>query len=268
MRYLILCLLSTIALYGQGNCLVYPEDSDEKKACELCHKAVTLKQGSRESQLLFDEAIAISPSFAYSYYQKSVPYFKRGFLLEGLYNLNQAVSLEALNYLCYRAYWYWQYKNYKLCIRDLERFYALPNAYSEYTPGGEKSMQVILALAYAKNKQLVKGIHTLERYIEQVETSDFIGTTDYLSLAILYIKNEQYEKGITTLKKQLSINKDIPDTFYYLAIANKNLNNYAAAALYFEKANTLIKEPYHAKNINGGYPIYISDIEKEIQNFN
>ncbi len=50
-------------LTAQGNCLQYAEGSGERKACELCYTN-EYKQGSKESQMLFDSAIAIGPKFA------------------------------------------------------------------------------------------------------------------------------------------------------------------------------------------------------------
>ncbi len=104
---LVLSVLSiTIAhlSFGQGNCLIYEKNSGERKACELSYQAIGYKQGSRESQILFDSAIAIGPNYAWAYYEKSVPYFKRGLLNEGIKLLNKAVALEPGNhYLCYRA---------------------------------------------------------------------------------------------------------------------------------------------------------------------
>ena len=50
------------------------------------------KQGSKESQLLFDKAISMGPKYAYAYYQKSVPYFKRGLFAEGLSLITKAIA--------------------------------------------------------------------------------------------------------------------------------------------------------------------------------
>ena len=78
--------------FAQTNCFIYPEGSGERKACELSYKAIEYRQGSKESQILFDSAIAVGPKFAWAYYEKSVPYFKRGFLHEGLQILNKAIE--------------------------------------------------------------------------------------------------------------------------------------------------------------------------------
>ena len=176
-------LLGVIS-FAQPNCFIYPEGSGEREACELSYKAIEYPQGSRASQELFDEAIAIGPKYAWAYYEKSVPYFKRGFLNKGLQILNKAIELEPREYLCYRAYWYWQYKNYALCIADLESYYKLPKAYLQQTPGGDKDMRLILGLAYAKQGELQKAIFLFNKAINF--NSDLAAA--YVSLGVIFYK--------------------------------------------------------------------------------
>ena len=257
-------LFFTTLIFCQENCFAYLENSPERKACELCDEALKHQQGSKESQLIFDKAIAIGPNFAWSYYQKSVPYLKRGFLNEGLQILNKAVKLKPLEYLCYRGYWYWQYKNYDLCIKDLETYYALPKAYLQFTPGGEKDMRLILGLAYAKNKNLEKGIKIIEDYIAQFKTEGDIGFSDYHTLAMIYTLNNQNDKAIKTMAKQLAINQDIPDSYYYLGLAYKQKSEFKNAIIYFKKALLKFKAASYYNNPNAGFRVYLEDVINEI----
>ncbi|MEO0337824.1 MAG: hypothetical protein AAF242_01290 [Bacteroidota bacterium] len=155
--FLILFLAQSHFLFSQGNCLIYPEDSGERIACELSYRALEYRQGSKESQLLFDYAIKIGPKYAWAYYEKSVPFFKRGMLAEGLSLINKAIDLEPYNYLYYRAYWYFYNCSYDYCIRDLEELYTLYKAGYTTTPSGELEMRLLLAMAYAQNENLPKG---------------------------------------------------------------------------------------------------------------
>ncbi len=252
-------IISTIG-YGQVNCYIFPEGSGERQACELCDKAIKYPQGSKESQQLFDEAIAIGPKFAWAYYEKSVPYFKRGFLLEGLDILNEAIRLKPLEYLCYRAYWYWQYRNYKLCIQDLETYYNLPKAYIQFTPGGEKDMRIILGLAYARTGNYSKGIETISECLNTYDSENDFGFADYHSLGILYVKSKQYDKAIEVLKKQLLINEDIADSYYYLGLAYKGKQNKEEAKRQFEKAILKLNDIGRYYNANAGFRVYLSDV--------
>jgi len=105
MKIILSVMLSLFALmsFSQGNCLLYPEGSNERKACRLAETTGELKQGSRESQVRFDSIIALNPNYAWAYFEKSVAYLKRGLLLDGLKYLNKAVELDPKSHLCYRA---------------------------------------------------------------------------------------------------------------------------------------------------------------------
>ena len=263
---LYLSLFFSLFMKSQGNCLIYPEGSGAREACELCYEAIKHPQGSKESQQIFDKAIAVGPNYAWAYYEKSVPYFKRGFLYEGLQILNKAVELEPLRYLCYRGYWCWQYKNYDLCIKDLEQFYAMPKSYNEFTPGGEKNMKLILALAYTKKENIKKAIQIVETYMEGLTSKEEIGLSDYHTLGVLYFKNKEYDKAITVFQKQLSINKALPDTYYFLGLAHKKRGDLKDASIQFNQALLVMNDPYHYQNVNSGFPVYMSDVKKEIEN--
>jgi len=261
----ILLSVSCFSLFGQGNCLIYPEESGERKACEICSKPVEFSQGSRESQMHFDSAIAVGPKYAWAYYQKSVAYLKRGFLHEGLQNLDKAVELEPVNYLCNRAYWFWQYKNYKLCVRDLETYYALPNAYLQFTPGGEKNMKLILGLAYAKTGDYENAIRTVENHLKTYESEGEFGYSDYHTLGMLYVFTEQFDKAIEAFEKQFAIIDDIAGSYYYLGLAYKGKGEFKNANIQFQKALSFFKSGKRHRIPNPGFPVYKSDVEKEIE---
>lgn len=260
----ILGLLVNISLFGQGNCNIYPEGSGEREACLLSHKSIEFQQGSKESQMLFDEAISIGPNYAWAYYQKSVPYLKRGFLTEGLSILNKAVVLQPLDYLSYRAYWYWQYKNYELCVKDLKIYYSLPKAYIQFTPGGEKNMKNILALAYAKINNYDEAIKILEEHINEYKSIKDVDLTDYHTLGVLYYQTDQFKKSIIALNKQLSI-IEMSDTYYFLGMAYSQDDNHAKAIEYLTMAIQNYNTPNKYVNSNAGFPVYLSDIKKSLE---
>ena len=260
----LLLLGCSFLLFSQDNCLAFPEGSTKRKACELSHDALEYAQGSKESQMLFDAAIAVEPKYAWAYYEKSVPYFKRGFLYEGLQILNEAIKLEPLNYLCYRASWSWQYKNYDLCIRDLEKYYAMPNTYMQFTPGGEMNMKVILGLAYAKNNNYEKAIKITEDYMS-IQKPEHIGFSDYHTLGLLYVYNKQYDKAIEVFEKQFAIIDNIADSYYFLGLAYKGKSNFEEAEVQFNKALLLLKDKGRHRVFNG-FSVNEFDVKKEMGN--
>lgn len=263
--YLIFLCFSTV-IYSQGNCLLYPEGSNERKACELAYQGKTLKQGSKASQMMFDSILKLNPNYAWAYMEKSVPYFKRGFILEGLQLLDKAVELEPRFHLTYRAYWHFQNRNYKLCIKDLERYYKLPNAFIyELSPGGDKDMRILLGMAYAKLGDLKKGIQTLEDCLKSYKREDDFGLADYHVLGMLYVKNKQYEKALEAFKNQLKITEDYPDTYHYMGLAYKALNKPEEAKIQFEKAKDKFLDDYHIRNGYLCFKVYYLDVIKEIE---
>lgn len=230
-----LSLLGIVVL-AQGNCQMYPENSKERQACEYGYQAIEYKQGSRQSQLLFDTAIALNPNYAWAYYEKSVPYFKRGLLQEGILLLNKAVELDPLAHLTYRAYWYFQHQSYQACKVDLERFYNMPGNYQKYTPGGGLDMRILLGLTYYHLGETEQAIETVETAISLYKSEDFVGQYDYEILGALYFMNGEYFKAKNTLQKAVLWNPNFADTYYYLALSHKALGETEASIQALEKA--------------------------------
>jgi len=224
--YFILLLMSIAsALQGQGNCALMEEGSKERTACEYGKKAITFKQGSRESQLLFDSAIAVNPQYAWAYYEKSVPYFKRGLLSEGIKLLNQAVELDPLSYLTYRAYWFSQHKSYARCRDDLEAYYAMEDAYDKNTPDGALDMRILLGIVYSELGLNQRAIDQVEQTINGYTSEAYQGPYDYHTLGILYLKNEQYIEAKDALERSLTYNSQFADTYYYLSLTAQKLGS-------------------------------------------
>tara|TARA_B110001452_G_C15170269_1_gene406758 strand:- start:156 stop:974 length:819 start_codon:yes stop_codon:yes gene_type:complete len=262
--FLILTIFSTI-IYSQENCFIYPEGSNERKACDLVYEALEYKQGSRKSQILFDSILNLNPKYAWVYAQKSVPYFKRGFIIRGLKLLDKAVDLDPKSHLSYRAYWHFQNRNYKLCIRDLETYYALPNAYIyEMSPGGDKDMRIILGMSYAKLGNLKKGISVIETCIESYKNQDYIGFVDYHILGMLYYKNKEYDKALKVLKTQITVTEDYADTYYYLGLTYKALSQFKKAKTQFKKAILKFQEANRMRNGYLCFRVYLSDAIYEL----
>lgn len=225
------------SMIGQGNCLIYPAESGERIACELSYKAIEYPQGSRASQMLFDSAILVGPKYAWAYYQKSVPYFKHGLLHEAMQLLNKAVELEPKSYyLCYRAYWYFSHQSYEMCIRDLEQYYFEYQQPIEFTPGGDMEMRLLLGLSYARLGDLEKGIKTISDCINSYESKDYLGIYDYYILGSLYYENGQFMEAAATFEKQIAVNPNFADTYYFLGKIKESEAKDAEARNLFQTA--------------------------------
>lgn len=236
------------AVKGQGNCLIYDENSGERLACELSYRAVTYKQGSKTSQILFDAAIDIGPGYAWAYYEKSVPYFKRGLLSQGVELLNKAIDIDPENYLCYRAYWYFSHRSFEACISDLERYYYTLNGPPRSTPGGDMEMRMLLGLTYAQTGNLKKAIELVSNTIGSYETQGyFVGPFDFHVLGILYYANNQLVKAQAAFEKQTELNENFADTYYYMGLIKSAESNEEAAIKLFRKSLNLFN------GMNGGF---------------
>ncbi len=181
---------------------------------------------------------------------------------EGLKWLDKAIALEPKNYLCYRAFWYFQYQNYKLCVQDLERYYALPNAYKkELTPGGDRDMRILLGMSYAKLGKLKKAIEVVEECILDNRKDQGHFLTHYAILGMLYFKNKDYKKALKAFETQMKIADNFPDAHYYMGLTYRKLNQPNKAKYHLQKALELFKNPLRIKNGYKCYRIYKSDVE-------
>lgn len=210
-------LSNTSLIVAQGNCLQYPKDSGERKACELCYTN-EYKQGSKESLMLYDSAITIGPEYAWAYYQKSVPYFKRGYLSDGIKLLNKAVELDPQSHICYRAYWYHQHKSYEACIRDLELYYSSYGGYVEFTPGGNYEMRMLLGISYAEMNDLDSAIRVITDYLGNPKNEMHSRAHDFFILGVLYYRNKEYRKAEEVLDKHIEKNPQLAEAYYYLGL--------------------------------------------------
>ena len=257
-----LWLITTLDLRAQGNCAAYSEGSPEQVACEYGHKAIQYKQGSRTSQVYFDSALMVSPDYAWAYFEKSIPYLKRGYLTHGMSLLNRAVELSPEDYLCYRAYWFFQHQSYASAILDLEHYYGLDGAYQQNTPGGALDMRIVLGLAYAGQGDYVKAIAQVNQVIASYPSNDYAGPYDFHTLGVLYLKNEQYAEAKAALLKSTVRNEQFADTYYYLAIIADTEGQLKAAKNYLSEA---IIRYDGGKDGYSGYPFCFPVSKERVQ---
>lgn len=254
-------------LTGQGNCLVFDEDSGERLACELSHRASEYKQGSKESQLLFDHAIRLGPDYAWAYYQKSVPFFKRGMFAEGVSLINKAIELEPRNYLYYRAYWYFYNRSYEYAIKDLEALYVTHQSTYNTTPGGELEMRLILAMAYAQSGNVPKGIEWIKDLMGKYQNQPHLkGVFDHFCLGVLYYHNKQLNLAKAELDKQLEVDDKFADTYYYLGLIYEQLSDQNLANQNFREALSKMNRENggYSMNIFEAFNVSIKDVEEKL----
>ncbi len=256
-----------LSLKAQGNCLIYAEGSDERKACEYGYKAIEHRQGSLESQLLLNQAIELNPNYAWAYYQKSVPYFKRGMFAEGLGLINKAIELEPKRYLFYRAYYYFYNRSYDYCIKDLEQLYTQHEQSYITTPGGALEMRLLLAMSYAQKGDVPAGINWIHHLMDFYQAEPRLkGAYDHYCLGVLYFKNDQLDLAEEEFARQIEFNETFATSYYYLGLIKQKQELHSLAEEYFREAHARMKGEKDGYNLNifGEWNVYEEDIRTEL----
>lgn len=125
-------------------------------------------QGTKASQLQFDKAIELCPSFDYAYFEKAVPYLKRGDFITWRKLIDKAVELNPTGHLGYRGWCKYQFiRDYRGAIRDLEKLDSLTSFDIGYSINGDYQLNIAKALCYKALGQKTKAIEIIENQITQ-----------------------------------------------------------------------------------------------------
>lgn len=267
MRYfLVLYMTIPVSLFAQINCQVYiSSDSACYQACEIATVAAN-HQGSKESQEQFDEAIHKCPSLDYSYFEKAVPYLKRGDFITWRKLIDKAVELNPIERLGYRGWCRYQFlRDYKGALQDFDRLAALVGKNLGYSINGDYHLNVARALCYKALGDHATAITILENHFK--DPNYVIWTYDYLHMGVLKLEINQLEEAEKYLLKALQHNDYSADTYYYLALTCKKQKRKSEAKMLMEKAHR-----YYLKGYRRADPythpldkIYLSDIERELK---
>ena len=165
----------------------------------------------------------------------------------------------------YRAYWYFYNRSYDYCIRDLEELYTTYKTFYDTTPGGELEMRLLLAMGYAQSGDVQKGIYWALNLMDTYKDKPHLkGFYDHFCLGVLYYMNNQFDLAESEFEKQLIVDDNFADTYYYLGlIKEKEYKNTLAEGCFKEALARMNGE-------NGGYSIniftefntYKEDVEK------
>ena len=268
MRQLILISLTFLICtsHGPPNCYLYEQDQSCFAACKEAEKAITFPQGSRASQEHFDKSIALCPSFDYSYYEKAVPYAKRGLIKEWKIMIDKAVAINPVENLPFRGWYHFFFMhNYEAAIRDIEELEKLVNYDIGYTGDGMYHLNIMKALCWKGLGKIRLAISIIEKQLEK-EDHD-IGTYDFLHLGVLYLELQEYEKALSYLNKQTDFG-DVSEVYYYKALSYKGLRDTNQFKLYLESALDYYKDGMSMSNSYRPLvdKIYLTDIQNAFIN--
>ena len=253
-------------LFGQPNCEIYHsvENQNCYTACKLAIQASN-DQGTKESQILFDEAIKLCPNLDWAYFEKAVPYLKRGEFLTWLRLIDKAVKINPRAHLGYRGWCKYQFlRDYRGALEDLELLTQLKKTNIGYSQNGSYHLDIVKALCH---KGLGNNCEAIKIIEEKVSSPNYqAGLYDYLHLGVAYMKEKEYDKAKVAFDKQRQINDHLAETHFYLALIFKYKNQ---KDRYKEHLN-ISKEKYlKGSRLMDDYAIpmdkvYLKEIEDEL----
>jgi len=260
------CLFISAKCLAQPNCNIYKWKGDSAcyKACiEL--RDMEDEQGSAPSQAAFARAVALCPGLEYAWYEKSVPFLKRGDFITWRKLIDKAVELDP-HYLLERGWCRYKFlRDYEGAIKDIDKLNSLFPVTNCYSGDGDYHINVLKALCYKGLGEKARAIETIE---QQLTVADYHAKLyDYLHLGVLKLETGDYNGAIAALNKEVEVNDYLAETYYYLALAYEQVNNKNGHEKNIRKA----REYYdNGKKMTDPYAdpmdkIYLSDIEFEMR---
>lgn len=240
---LLLCLLCGNAS-AQINCNFYKEQNQTEcyTACLKALRATSL-QGTGVSQHLFDEAISLCPSLDYAYFEKAVPYLKRGLFLEWRQLIDRAVYFNPIGYLGYRGWCRFQFlRDYRGALEDIVLLDSLTEGNIGYSQNGDYHLNTVRSLCHRALGEKVLAIEVLEKQLQSPAYSP--GPYDYLHLGIMKIQTGHASLGLKLLLKQKEINPYLAESHYYVAVAMLQLDQIEDAKNHLNRAQELYSKGY------------------------
>lgn len=233
-------VLLSLNLYAPPNCEVYKSDEMCFKACKEAMRAIRYKQGSYTSQKHFEKSLGMCQTFPYSFMEKAVPFLKRGQFIEWKKLIDKAVELDPENYLGYRGWCRLQFlRDYEGAIADIEKLQSTISYDLGFCQTGDYHLSVVLALCYKHIGEAAKARSIFLDYLNSDEYSEAL--YDFYHLGVLEYEEGNYEKAIEYLKKQIEANDYMGETYYFMAMAYKKLEQQELYALNLSKAEDYYK---------------------------
>jgi tetratricopeptide (TPR) repeat protein len=262
---IVICLLIPIFGKSQLNCNVYQKDAPCYSACLLVNEAERA-QGSRESQLQFDSAIQLCPSLDYAYFEKAVPYLKRGDFITWKELIDRAVVLNPGAHLGYRGWCRYQFvRDYHGAIADFEKLDSMITYDLGYSINGDYHLNFAKALCYKAIGRKNEALKIMEDQLAKEGYSPM--TYDYLHIGVLKMEIGDDEGAIYYLKKSIEYNDYLAEPYFYLGLIYKARNQQKAARDNMEKAKAYYQKGYRRSDpyTHPIDKIFLADIERELK---
>ena len=189
-------------------------------------------QGYGLSQTMFDILNWQHPDYAAPYFERSVPFNKRGDYATGFYYLNTAVDLKPLHHLGYRGYMKLRFlRDYKAALADFDRLDAMTPEVVD-APWGE-DIDFLRGECYYGLKNYPKALEHFEQSVtnQGVEWAD---VQAFVYQGLCHYEMQHFDKAITSFETGLEQYETTCEAYFglaktYLAVgdtvgARNNLN--------------------------------------------
>lgn len=269
MRLILIVVALSIPVYAisQPNCEIYRSSNEPcYTACLLSIRA-TGPQGSRQSQKDFDTAIELCPSFDYAYFEKSIPYLKRGEFATWKKLIDKAVELNPIAHLGYRGWCKYQFlRDYRGSLTDLEKLKSVMGDDIGYSMNGDYHLEIVRALCHKGIGDKQRAIDIIENQLSKPEYSPM--SYDYLHLGIIKMEVGDVGGAIESLNKSIKFSEYLPDNYYYLGLLYKNQGKIAKSKDNLEKARAYYQKGYKRFDpyTHPMDQVFLSEIERELEN--
>ena len=218
------------------------------------------------SQKIFDVLISKYPSESKYYFEKSVPYNKRGNYLIGFNLLNKAVDLDAKSHLGYRG---WlrlnKLKDYSGALQDFKTLDSLTPKFID-APWGE-NIYYLKGICYLGLKEYTNASKEFDKYIKSEKDSSWVNPNMFLYKGIAKSKLGDHKNAKLNFIACLKYNKNCTEAYYYYGENLLKKKSFDSAKLMLNSAHDLISKGIKNKDVYNEvmYEIYPSDVEEKLK---
>ncbi|GAA4385611.1 hypothetical protein [Hymenobacter koreensis] len=208
-------------------------------------QAIEFPQGSIQSQVYFDRAIAACPTFAYSYHEKSVPFLKRGDFQTWKQLMDVAVQLQPDRYLGDRGWCRFKFvHDYRGALLDLQRLQTLTNNQPGQSGDGSYDLRMVAGLCQRELGDLRGALATFDLCIADNTKQDRVGIYDYLHRGTTKLRLGEYTGALADFARQRTVNERLAETYYYTALAHYKRHETKAAITQLQTAKALWQQKH------------------------
>ncbi len=217
-------------------------------------------QGYGLSQAMFAILNWQHPDYAAAFFERSVPFNKRGDYAIGFYYLNKAVEINPLENLGYRGYMKLRFlRDYNAALKDFEKLDAMtPNVVD--APWGE-DIDFLRGECYYGLKDYPKALEHFEQSVIN-QGADWVDVQAFVYQGLCHNEMGNYDDAIVSFENGLEQYETTCEAYFGLAKTYMQMGDTVKAKDYLKKAQETIeykrKDPYK-EYLN---EIYQEDIDR------